>query len=67
MDRVNQGASSQAPDAEVRHATVLKCDIVGSTRLKRGLDLDGQLTFKRGFEDTVRTVAARFEALSTSA
>src|SRR6185436_11954793 len=60
MDRVNQGVSSHAPDAEVRHATVLKCDVVGSTRLKRGLDLDGQLTFKRGFEDTVREVAARY-------
>jgi class 3 adenylate cyclase len=43
----------------VRHATVVKCDIVGSTRLKRGLDMDGQLAFKRGLVATVNDVTAR--------
>jgi class 3 adenylate cyclase len=59
MDGLNRGPGPRAPDAEVRHATVLKCDIVGSTRVKRGLDLDGQLAFKRGFEATIAEVAAR--------
>jgi class 3 adenylate cyclase/tetratricopeptide (TPR) repeat protein len=59
MEPVNRSLASPAPDAEVRHATVVKCDIVGSTRLKRGLDLDGQLAFKRGLEATITYVAAR--------
>ena len=59
MEPVNRRLASRAPDAEVRHATVVKCDIVGSTRLKRGLDLDGQLAFKRGLEATITDVAAR--------
>ena len=37
----------------------MKCDIVGSTRLKRTLDLDGQLEFKRCLETTITEVAAR--------
>lgn len=59
MDGVDRSPASRAPDAEVRHATVLKCDIVQSTRLKRGLDLDGQLAFKRGLEASITEVAAR--------
>ena len=59
MEPVDRSSASHAPQAEVRHATVLKCDIVGSTRLKRGLDLDGQLDFKRGLEAAIHDVAAR--------
>lgn len=60
MDPREPGSTPRASDAEVRHATVLRCDIVGSTRLKRGLDLDGQLAFKRAFEETIVDVAARY-------
>ena len=60
MGGVNRRSGSRAPDAEVRHVTVLKCDVVDSTRLKRTLDLDGQLAFKRSFEDTIHEVAGRY-------
>jgi class 3 adenylate cyclase len=59
MEPVDRSPASHAQQAEVRHATVLKCDIVGSTRLKRGLDLDGQLEFRRGLETTINDVAVR--------
>ena len=51
--------ASHGLHADVRHATVLKCDIVGSTRIKRRLDMDGQLAFKRGLEVTIHEVTAR--------
>ena len=59
MEGPNRNLQPGALDAEVRHATVVKCDIVGSTRLKRALDLDGQLAFKRSLETTIAGVAAR--------
>ena len=59
MDPTAKGSPPHAPEAEVRHATVVKCDIVGSTRIKRGLDLDGQLAFKHLFESVVSQVAKR--------
>jgi class 3 adenylate cyclase len=59
MEGGDRSSASHAPRAEVRHATILKCDIVGSTRIKRALDMDGQLAFKRGLEATIRDVAAR--------
>ncbi len=34
-------------DAEVRQATILRCDIVGSTRVKRMLDLDDPVAYDR--------------------
>jgi class 3 adenylate cyclase len=49
-------------DAEARHATVLKCDLVGSTQIKRRLDIEGQLIFQRGFEQFVTAVATRHGA-----
>lgn len=51
--------TSALPDAEIRLATFVKCDIVGSTRILRRLDLDEQLLFKRVFESRVTDVAAR--------
>ena len=59
MDSAANGSPTHAPDAEVRHATVVKCDVVGSTRIKRALDLDGQLLFKQVFERAVNEVAQR--------
>ena len=59
MDQKAKGSPPHAPEAEVRHATVVKCDVVGSTRVKRGLDLDGQLLFKQVLENVVSEVAHR--------
>ena len=59
MDPKAKSSPSHAPEAEVRHATVVKCDVVGSTRVKRGLDLDGQLLFKQVLENVVSEVAHR--------
>ena len=50
------------PADEARHATVLKCDLVGSTRIKKQLDLEGQLAFQRGIERVVTEVARRHGA-----
>lgn len=51
--------AAMGPDAEARHATVVKCDIVGSTQTKRLLDLEGQLAFQRGCEQVTTEIAAR--------
>ena len=59
MERAPEDSTPHAPDAEVRYATAVKCDIVGSTRIKRSLDIDGQLAFKRGLEAAINAVAAR--------
>ena len=48
----------RSPEAEVHYTTVLKCDIVGSTRIKRSLDIDGQYAFKLGLEKAILDVAA---------
>ena len=58
MQQTTQGH----PAAEVRQVTILKCDIVDSTRITGSLDLEGQLDFERGFHDLVKDLAARFEA-----
>ena len=50
------------PAAEVRQVTILKCDLVGSTRTKSPLDLEGQLRFQTGFGDIISDFATRFEA-----
>ena len=47
---------------EARQATILKCDLVGSTRTKKLLDLDGQLAFQRGIERVITKVARRHDA-----
>ena len=39
-----------------------KCDLVGSTRTKKLLDLDGQLAFQRGIERVITKVARRHDA-----
>lgn len=57
MERAPDEPAPHSPGAEVRYATVLKCDIVGSTRIKRGLDMDGQFAFKQGLEELIRRVA----------
>jgi class 3 adenylate cyclase len=49
-------------DTEVRHTTVLKCDLVSSTRTKKLLDLDEQLAFQSGFEQIVVDIANRYGA-----
>lgn len=54
--------AAMGPDAEARHATVVKCDIVGSTQTKRLLDLEGQLAFQRGCEQVTTEIAARYNA-----
>ena len=59
MEGANGHLDAHPPSAEIRHATVVKCDVVGSTRLKRGLDLDGQLAFLHGLQTTIADVAAR--------
>src|SRR3569833_2673826 len=55
----NAGGSPAMPEAQVRQATLVRCDIVGSTRIKKRLDLDGQLAFKRAWEAVVTDVTAR--------
>lgn len=49
-------------DAEVRHVTIVKCDIVGSTAVKRPLDLEGQLAFQDRFQHVVADVVTRYSA-----
>jgi class 3 adenylate cyclase len=59
MESTKPALAPHAPEAEKRHATVVKCDIVGSTGVMQSLDLDGQLAFKRGWEQLVTQVASR--------
>lgn len=61
MER-SESPNLEGPEAEARQATVLKCDLVGSTRAKKSLDLGGQLEFQRRFEDVVSGVAKRYGA-----
>ena len=58
----SDGPGTQGSAAEARHATVLKCDIVGSTRIKKQLDLEGQLAFQHGVERFIADVATRHSA-----
>jgi len=48
--------------ADVRHVTIVRCDLVGSTRIKKALDLDGQLAFKDAWERTVTDLTTRHAA-----
>jgi class 3 adenylate cyclase/tetratricopeptide (TPR) repeat protein len=59
MHHAAKSVPPEAPQAEARNATVVKCDVVGSTRILSKLDLDGQLLFKRLFESLVIEVATR--------
>src|SRR5260370_40536015 len=59
------GSGSPPPEgyvAQAGHATILKCDLVGSTRAKRTLDLSGQLEFQRLFEEIISGVAEQHGA-----
>jgi class 3 adenylate cyclase len=40
--------------------TILRCDLVGSTRAKKPLDLEGQLTFQSAFQEIVSKVAGHY-------
>jgi class 3 adenylate cyclase len=57
-----ESVASLGTDADARHVTILKCDVVGSTGVKKRLDLEGQLNFQRRFQKTVSEVAARYDA-----
>ena len=61
MERA-QSIESTEPQMQVRFATVLKCDLVSSTRVKRQLDLDGQVAFQNAFENIVLSAALRHGA-----
>lgn len=61
MER-SESPAPGGPAAEARHATILKCDIVGSTRTKKPLDLGAQLEFQRGCEQIVLDLADRYGA-----
>lgn len=52
-------ASPAAPDAELRLATLVKCDIVDSTRTWAGLDPSDGLALSRAFRKSVEQVVAR--------
>ena len=56
-------ATARSPgsgDVQVRHATIVRCDIVGSTRIKKQLDLDDQLAFRQAWEEVVANAAERY-------
>jgi class 3 adenylate cyclase len=57
-----ESVASLGTDAEARHVTILKFDVVGSTSVKKRLDLEGQLTFQRRLQKAVREVANRYDA-----
>jgi class 3 adenylate cyclase len=57
-----ESVASLGTDAEARHVTILKFDVVGSTSVKKRLDLEGQLTFQRRLQKVVREVADRHDA-----
>ena len=58
----SESVTSLGTDAEARHVTILKFDVVGSTSVKKRLDLEGQLAFQRRLQKAVREVAARYDA-----
>jgi class 3 adenylate cyclase len=47
-------------EAEALQMTILRCDLVGSTRTKRPLDLEGQLAFQSAFQEIVSKVADHY-------
>lgn len=50
------------PAGEARQVTILKCDVVDSTRITGSVDLDGQLGFERGLHDILKGLAEEFGA-----
>jgi class 3 adenylate cyclase len=59
MNDDNLQSAPTVSNAELRLATVLKCDIVDSTRTWTGLDLSDGLKLTRAFRRTVSEVAER--------
>lgn len=59
MEDANRGAPHQAPDAEMRLATIVKCDIVDSTRIWSKLDPSDGLALTRSFKKAVEEVVKR--------
>jgi class 3 adenylate cyclase len=59
MPDPSKEATQAQSRADVRHATIVRCDIVGSTHIKKALDLDGQFAFKDAWERTVAEVTSR--------
>jgi class 3 adenylate cyclase len=58
---VHPGSSiPQISEAEALQMTILRCDLVGSTRAKKPLDLEGQLAFQSAFQEIVRKVAGHY-------
>lgn len=51
--------SDFAPDAEIHHATALKCDIVNSTRIWGRLDPSDGLALTRAFKNAVTEIVGR--------
>ena len=50
------------PEAEARHATIVKCDLVASTRAKRQLDLEAQFKFQQRFQQIIAKTAEKYGA-----
>jgi class 3 adenylate cyclase len=61
MER-SESPKRESPDAEARHATILKCDLVGSTRARQSVDLGEQLEFQRRFERVISALAEPYGA-----
>ena len=59
MIRPRNGAS-HVSEAEALQMTILRCDLVSSTRTKKRLDLEGQLAFQSAFQELVREVAGHY-------
>src|SRR5215468_166733 len=58
---VHRGSTiPQTSEAEALQMTILRCDLVGSTRAKKPLDLEGQLTFQSAFQEIVSKVAGHY-------
>src|ERR1700682_5177379 len=59
MENEKPSVAPHAAEAEKRHATIVKCDIVNSTRIMKQLGSDGEYAFKVGWEQLVTEVASR--------
>ncbi|MDB5947895.1 MAG: adenylate/guanylate cyclase [Ramlibacter sp.] len=59
MNDPNPGVAHRAPDAELRLATVVKCDIAESTRTWGSLDPSDGLALTRAFKKSVEQVVTR--------
>ncbi|HEX2827328.1 MAG TPA: AAA family ATPase [Burkholderiales bacterium] len=62
MTEKSMDALGGAADAELRHATILKCDIVESTRIWSALDPSDGLALSRGVRKLIEDVVQRYGA-----